>query len=48
MLAAARPRVARLARWAAGAHLDDLWAFAPGLEIARLRHADLDARLFRS
>ena len=35
-------------RGGATAHLDDLWAFTPGLEIAGLRHADLAARLFRS
>jgi urease accessory protein len=48
VLAAARPRVARLAARAGAAHLGDLWAFTPGLEIAGLRHADLAARLFRS
>jgi len=27
---------------------DDMWSFTPGLELASLRHATLDARLFRS
>jgi len=48
VLAAMRPHIAVLAARAASAHVDDLWAFAPGLEIAGLRHADLSARLFRS
>lgn len=48
VLAAARPRLARLAARAAAAGLDDLWGFAPGFELAGVRHADLDARLFRS
>jgi urease accessory protein len=48
VLAAARPRLARLAAAAAAAGVDDLWSFAPGLEIAGVRHADLDGRLFRS
>jgi urease accessory protein len=47
-LAALRPRLARLAARAAGAGLDDLWSWAPGLELAGLRHAELEARLFRS
>jgi urease accessory protein len=48
VLARARPRMARLAQEAAAAEIDALWSFTPGLEIAGLRHADLDARLFRS
>jgi urease accessory protein len=48
VLAAMRPRLARLAAAAAAARVGDLWSFAPGLEIAGVRHADLDARLFRS
>jgi urease accessory protein len=47
-LAAMRPRLARLAAGAATATAADMWAFAPGLELAGLRHAALDARLFRS
>ena len=26
----------------------DMWSWAPGLELASIRHAGLDARLFRS
>src|SRR5262245_24467179 len=48
VLAALRPRVAALATAAATAGVEDMWSFTPGLEIAGLRHAELDARLFRS
>jgi urease accessory protein len=48
VLAAARPRLARLAAAAAAADIDDVWGFVPGLEIAGVRHADLDGRMFRS
>ena len=48
VLAAARPRIVRLAAQAGAGDVDDLWSFTPGLEIAGLRHADLEARLFRS
>jgi urease accessory protein len=49
VVAAMRPRIARLAAAAAATRdLDDLWSFAPGLELAGLRHARLDARLFRT
>src|SRR5262245_47081730 len=48
VIAAARPCIARLAERAADAGVDDLWSFAPALEIAGLRHAALEARLFRS
>src|SRR5262245_15876585 len=47
-LAAARPIITRLAAAAARAEMDDIWSFTPGLELAGLRHATLDARLFRS
>jgi len=47
-LAAMRPRIARLAAAAAVAVPSDMWSFAPGLELAGIRHATLDARLFRS
>jgi urease accessory protein len=47
-LAAMRPRIARLAGAAAEAGIDDLWSFAPGLELAGWRHASLEMRLFRS
>jgi urease accessory protein len=49
VLAAQRPRIARLAAAAAVAGgADDMWSFNPGLEIAGLRHATLEMRLFRS
>ena len=48
VLAGMRPRVERLAAAAASATADDLWSFNPALEIASIRHARLDARLFRS
>jgi urease accessory protein len=47
-LAAMRPRIARLAAEAAEAGLDDLWSFAPGLELAGWNHGGLEMRLFRS
>jgi urease accessory protein len=47
-LAAMRPRIARLARAAAEAAVEDLWSFAPGLELAGWRHGQLEMRLFRS
>jgi urease accessory protein len=48
VLAAVRPRIARLAAAAAAAAPADMWSFTPGLELASLRHATLDSRLFRS
>ena len=48
VLASMRPRIARLAAGAAAASGEDMWSFNPGLELAGLRHAALDARLFRS
>jgi urease accessory protein len=48
VLAAMRERIMRLAARAAGASADDMWSFNPGLELAGLRHATLDMRLFRS
>ncbi len=47
-LAAMRARIARLAAAAAAKTVDDMWSFNPGLELAGLRHAALDVRLFRS
>jgi urease accessory protein len=44
----ARPLIATLAAKAQNKHEDDMWSFAPALEIASMRHALLDARLFRS
>ena len=48
LLAALRPRIAALGAGAALADIDDVWSFTPGLELAGLRHAELDMRLFRS
>lgn len=48
LLAALRPRIAALATAAAASDIDDMWSFTPGLELAGLRHAELDMRLFRS
>jgi urease accessory protein len=48
VLAEMREPIARLAGCAAAAGIDDMWSFAPGLEIAGLRHATLEGRLFRS
>jgi len=48
VLAAARSRIARLAAAAAGATAEDMWTFTPALELAGLRHARLEMRLFRS
>jgi urease accessory protein len=47
-LAAMRPRMARLARAAAAAGVEDLWSFTPGLELAGWWHGRLEMRLFRS
>ena len=43
-----RPLIAQLAEEAQGKGRDDMWSFAPALEIASMRHATLEARLFRS
>jgi urease accessory protein len=48
LLTVQRTRLARLATVAAETAPDDMWSFSPGLELASLRHAALDARLFRS
>jgi urease accessory protein len=48
VLAAVLARVARLAATAAGTAVEDMWSFTPALELAGLRHARLDMRLFRS
>jgi urease accessory protein len=48
VLAAVRPRIARLAGAAAAATPEAMWSFNPGLELAGIRHATLPARLFRS
>jgi urease accessory protein len=43
-----RPLIARLAEEAVTKTIADMWSFVPGLEIASMCHAQLDARLFRS
>ena len=43
-----RPLIASLAAAARDKEEGDMWSFAPALEIASMRHALLDARLFRS
>ena len=48
VLAAMRGRIERLAAAAATATVDDLWSFNPALELAGIRHAALDMRVFRS
>jgi urease accessory protein len=48
VLAALRPRLAELAAKAGRGAIDDMWTFTPALELAGLRHASLDMRLFRS
>jgi len=48
VLTSTRPLIARLAAGAATAAPEDMWSFNPGLELAGLRHATLDTRLFRS
>ena len=48
LLASLRPLIARLAADAAAADADEMWSFTPALEIAGVRHAELDARMFRS
>jgi urease accessory protein len=48
VLAAVRPRVARLAATAAMTSVGEMWSFTPALELAGLRHAGLEMRLFRS
>jgi len=48
LLATVRPLMVRLAEGAASATADDLWGFTPGIDAASMRHAQLEARLFRS
>ena len=43
-----RPLIANLAEEIQDKTESDMWSFAPALEIASMRHAMLDARLFRS
>ncbi len=48
ILARAEALITRLAREAAARGIDEIWSFAPGVEIAAMQHAGLEARLFRS
>ncbi len=48
VLTAMRPRIARLAAAAAATAPGQMWSFNPGIELAGIRHATLDTRLFRS
>jgi urease accessory protein len=48
ILTAVGPRVARLAAMAAVTSVNEMWSFTPALELAGLRHAGLEMRLFRS
>jgi len=48
VLTSLRPLIVRLAADAAGAEVEDMWSFTPALEIAGIRHATLDGRMFRS
>ena len=48
VLWALHPVIARVASEAAGRGPQDLWSFAPGIELAGIRHATLEMRLFRS
>lgn len=48
ILWALAPSIVRLAEEVQGKDMADFWSFAPGIEIAAMRHETLDARLFRS
>jgi urease accessory protein len=48
VLTAVLPRVAQLAATAAVTPVGEMWSFTPALELAGLRHAGLEMRLFRS
>ncbi len=43
-----RPLISRLASESAGKTTAEMWSFVPGIEVASMRHAQLEARLFRS
>ena len=42
------PSIVTLAEEVQGKDMSEIWSFAPAIEIAAMRHAMLDARLFRS
>jgi urease accessory protein len=48
MLWSLAPAIASLAKEVEGQEFADIWSSGPGIEIASMRHARLDARLFRS
>ncbi|MGH9756301.1 MAG: urease accessory protein UreF [Candidatus Acidiferrales bacterium] len=48
ILGGVRPLIAQLAGKIPDLLEDEMWSFSPSLEIAGMRHATLDARLFRS
>ena len=48
ILWAVGPLIASLARETLGKGPGDIWSFSPGLEVAGMRHAKLEQRLFRS
>ena len=48
ILWALRPSVVQLAKEVQGKDMAEIWSFSPAIEIASMRHATLDARLFRS
>ena len=48
VLWALHPVIERVAQEAAHRDVSDIWSFAPGIELAGIRHASLDMRLFRS
>ncbi|MDA1128565.1 MAG: urease accessory protein UreF [Chloroflexi bacterium] len=48
ILWAVGPLIAKLAHETSDKNQGDIWSFSPGLEIAGMRHADLEQRLFRS
>lgn len=48
ILSNVQPLIATLAESVQNLNKTDMWSFAPALEIASMRHALLDARLFRS
>src|SRR3989442_201599 len=45
LLASLRPLIGGLPQGGATADLDEMWSFTPALEIAGVRHAELDARM---
>jgi len=48
VLWALHPVIERVARDAVARDVSDVWSFAPGIELAGIRHASLEMRLFRS